>query len=78
MLKQVSPKESPNEVVATIKNLLSTWIDESGQDLAEYAILIGLVALAVTLSVILLGDARSSLFNSIDSTLEGASIQASR
>lgn len=78
MLKQVSPKESPNEVVATIKNLLSTWIDESGQDLAEYAILIGLVALAVTLSVILLGDAISSVFNTIDSTLEGASIQASR
>jgi Flp pilus assembly pilin Flp len=64
--------------VATIKNLLSTWTDESGQDLAEYAILIGLVALAVTLSVILLGDAISSVFNSIDSTLEGASSQASR
>ena len=64
--------------MATIKNLLSTWTDESGQDLAEYAILIGLVALAVTLSVILLGDAISSVFNSIDSTLEGASIQASR
>ncbi len=65
-------------MVATIGNLLSTWIDESGQDLAEYAILIGLVALAVTLSVILLGDAISSVFNTIDSTLEGASIQASR
>lgn len=65
-------------MVATIKNLFSTWIDESGQDLAEYAILIGLVALAVTLSVILLGDAISSVFNTIDSTLEGASIQASR
>ncbi len=46
--------------------------------MAEYAILIGLVALAVILAVILLGDAISSVFNTIDSTLEGASIQASR
>jgi len=64
--------------VVTIGNLLSNWTDESGQDMAEYAILIGLVALAVILAVILLGDAISSVFNTIDSTLEGASIQASR
>lgn len=60
--------------MATIKNLLSIWTDDSGQDLAEYAILIGLVALAVILSVILLGDAILSVFNSINSTLDGASI----
>ncbi len=64
--------------MVTIGNLLSTWTDESGQDLAEYAILIGLVALAVILPVMLLGDAILSVFNTIDSTLEGASIQASR
>lgn len=46
--------------------------------MAEYAILIGLVALAVILAVNLLSDAILSAFNSIDSTLEGASIQASR
>ncbi len=57
-------------------NLPSIWTDESGQDLAEYAILIGLVALAVILAVILLGDAIVSVFNSIGSTMDGASIQA--
>lgn len=64
--------------MATIGNLLSTWTDESGQDMAEYAILIGLVALAVILAVNLLSDAILSAFNSINSTLDGASTQASR
>lgn len=58
-------------------NLLNIWTDDSGQDLAEYAILIGLVALAVILAVILLGEAILSVFNNINSTLDGASIQAS-
>jgi Flp pilus assembly pilin Flp len=64
--------------VVTIGNLLSNWTDESGQDMAEYAILIGLVALAVILAVMLLGDAILFVFNSINSTLDGASIQANR
>ncbi len=46
--------------------------------MAEYAILIGLIALAVILAVMLLGDAILFVFNSINSTLDGASIQASR
>lgn len=46
--------------------------------MAEYAILIGLVALAVILAVNLLSDAILSVFNSINSTLDGTSTQASR
>lgn len=49
-------------------------IDESGQDLAEYAILIGLIALAVIVAVRLLGETISNVFNNIGSTLESASI----
>jgi len=49
-------------------------LDESGQDLAEYAILIGLIALAVIVAVRLLGETISNVFNSIGSTLESASI----
>lgn len=44
--------------------------DESGQDLAEYAVLIGLVALAVVSAVLLLGETISTVFNDIGSTLE--------
>jgi len=49
-------------------------IDESGQDLAEYAILIGLIALAVIVAVRLLGTTISNVFNDIGSTLQSASI----
>ena len=36
---------------------------EKGQDLAEYALLLGLIALIVILAVTLLGDNLSSLFS---------------
>lgn len=52
-------------------------IDESGQDLAEYAILIGLIALAVIVAVRLLGTTISNIFDDISSTLSGAGIPTS-
>ena len=51
-------------------------LDESGQDLAEYAILIGLIALAVIAAVTLLGGTISNVFNSIGTTLSAAAIPA--
>ncbi len=48
--------------------------DESGQDLAEYAILIGLIAIAVIAAVTLLGGTISTVFNSIGTTLSSAAI----
>ena len=50
--------------------LTSLGTDESGQDLAEYAVLIGLVALAVVSAVLLLGETISTVFNDIGSTIE--------
>ena len=50
--------------------------DESGQDLAEYAILIGLIALAVIVAVQLLGGTISNIFNAIVTTLTGYNIPA--
>jgi Flp pilus assembly pilin Flp len=50
--------------------LIALRADESGQDLAEYAVLIGLVALAVVSAVLLLGETISSVFNDIGTTLE--------
>jgi len=52
-------------------------IDESGQDLAEYAILIGLIALAVIVAVRLLGTTISNIFDDISSSLSGAGIPTS-
>lgn len=48
--------------------------DESGQDLAEYAILIGLIALAVIVAVRLLGGTISGIFNNIGTELNSAGI----
>jgi pilus assembly protein Flp/PilA len=39
--------------------------DEKGQDAAEYAILIGLIALVIVGAVILLGNNIAAVFNSI-------------
>lgn len=49
--------------------LLALRDDESGQDMAEYAILIGLVALAVIVAVTLLGQTIAATFNTIGSSL---------
>jgi len=43
---------------------IKNWLQrEEGQDLAEYALLIGLIALVVLLAVTLLGTNLSTLFN---------------
>ena len=60
-----------SQLLTRIRSRLSALLaDESGQDLAEYAVLIGLVALAVVSAVLLLGETISSVFNTIGTTLE--------
>lgn len=54
----------------TLWNIL--WNEESGQDLAEYALLIALIAIAVIGSVELLGGDIAGVFDSIAGTLGGA------
>jgi Flp pilus assembly pilin Flp len=49
--------------------LLSLRDDDSGQDMAEYAILIGLVALAVLVTVTVLGQTIAATFNSIGTSI---------
>jgi pilus assembly protein Flp/PilA len=53
-----------------MNKLLEMWNDESGQDLAEYAMMIGLVALAVVTAVAVLGTNVAGTFNDIGTTLE--------
>lgn len=58
----------------TLWNLLS---DEAGQDLTEYAVLMGLVALAVITAVAFLGGRISDTFNAVGSSIGGADIVGS-
>jgi len=52
-----------------IKNLWVVQKGEKGQDLAEYALLLGLIALIVILAVTLLGGNISTLFSSLASAV---------
>jgi Flp pilus assembly pilin Flp len=47
--------------------LVNLFRREEGQDLAEYAILLGLIALVVMIAVILIGTNLSSLFSKFGS-----------
>ena len=55
-----------------MNKLLMLWNDESGQDLAEYAMMIGLVALAVVTAVAVLGTNVAVTFNDIGTNLESS------
>lgn len=48
------------------------WNDESGQDLAEYALLIALIAIVVIAAVELLGGNISTVFDKIANALQVA------
>ena len=47
------------------------FVREEGQDLAEYALLIGLIALVVILAVTFLGSSLSGLFSQIAAEVAG-------
>ena len=49
---------------------IRNWLQrDEGQDLAEYALLIGLIALVVMVAVILLGQNLSTLFQQLGSAV---------
>lgn len=47
------------------------WMDDAGQDLAEYALLVALIALVVIAAVTLLGQNISTVFTNIANALTG-------
>ena len=52
--------------------MMQLWQDESGQDLAEYALLLGLITVAVVTVIIAIGGNVLSLFERADDALEDA------
>jgi pilus assembly protein Flp/PilA len=55
----------------TIELLRNIWNEEEGQDLAEYALLILLIALIVIAAVRFLGQAVSNVYSNIGANLSG-------
>lgn len=48
------------------------WNDESGQDMAEYALLLALIAIIVVVTLGPVGNAIASVFTTIKGHLDGA------
>ena len=60
-----------------MKDMLMTfWKDESGQDLAEYALLLGLIALLLVAAIGLFRDSIEGLFTRASGVLEEAGTEA--
>jgi pilus assembly protein Flp/PilA len=58
--------------VSEMQNLLKRlWLDEQGQDLVEYALLLVLIALAAAATVQTLGTAIKSVFTNASTALAG-------
>ena len=58
-----------------MRYLLSTlWREESGQDLAEYALLMALIALVVVASLIMVGGSIRDVFNTIGGALVAGTV----
>jgi pilus assembly protein Flp/PilA len=55
-----------------LSHLRAIWTDESGQDLAEYALLLALIAIVVIVAVTALGPVIADVFTTIATSLEGA------
>jgi pilus assembly protein Flp/PilA len=64
-------------MIEYIKTWLMSKRSEKGQDLAEYALLIGLIALIVILAVTLLGTQISIVFSTIANNISGWNIGGS-
>jgi len=52
--------------------LRALWNDESGQDMAEYALLIALIAIIVIVALQPLGDAIAAVFTNVTTELGGS------
>ena len=53
-----------------LEQLQALWTDESGQDLAEYALLLALIAIVVIVAVRVLGPTIRNVFSSINTELQ--------
>jgi Flp pilus assembly pilin Flp len=52
---------------------LSIWKDESGQDMVEYALMLGFITVAAGAAFPPVGDQISTIFSKLNSTLKAAS-----
>jgi pilus assembly protein Flp/PilA len=64
-------KDTMLKLYIKMQNLKSTIMEEHGQDLVEYALVVALIALAATAGMKTLATDLSNAFSSIGTTLNG-------
>jgi pilus assembly protein Flp/PilA len=64
-------KDTMLKLYIKMQNLKSTMMEEHGQDLVEYALVVALIALAATAGMKTLATDLSNAFSSIGTTLNG-------
>ena len=64
-------KDTMLKLYIKMQNLKSTVMEEHGQDLVEYALVVALIALAATAGMKTLASDLSAAFSSIGTTLNG-------
>jgi Flp pilus assembly pilin Flp len=62
-------------LIETIRTLAQRWRHEKeGQGLAEYALILGLIAIVAILSLIFLGDTIAEMMDIIGSTIDSSTL----
>lgn len=62
---------------AQVRRLLAIWKDKHGQDLIEYALMAGFVAVAAGAIMPGVADSISTIFSKVSTTLSSAATQGS-
>ena len=68
-MQSTEPLPGGRTMLAPMKAL---WVDESGQDLVEYALLVALIAIVVIAALKILGPIIATVFNNIATNLQNA------
>ena len=56
--------------VTTLKSLAGRWRDERGQDIAEYAVMLGVILTIVVGTIRLIGSHADNVFSSVGSAIQ--------
>ena len=58
------------QLTVAVKYFSNLWLQEGGQDIAEYAIMLGVILAIVVATVQLIGSSANNVFSSVASSLQ--------
>lgn len=69
-LKATQTKKSPGQEAGMSKIVRTLWSDESGQDIAEYAVMLAVILVLVVGTVRLIGSNANNAFSAVASSVQ--------